>query len=167
MDHVNLHSRVTDILGYRPVDLLGKVCYDFYIKEDVEYMMESYEQGQFVSNLLIRDILHDDISLLLQDLKRTPYLSSDVIKLILVLKLKGQALSIRYHFKHANGEAIQLRSSCNSFQNPYTDEAEYIVCTNNVVKYVMGFIYRKLLQAVLLCVFFLRFLYVLLAQEQK
>lgn len=37
--------RVTDILGYRPVDLLGKSCYDFYIKEDVEYMAENYEQG--------------------------------------------------------------------------------------------------------------------------
>lgn len=88
-------QRVTDILGYRPVDLLGKSCYDFYIPEDVEYMSENYEQ---------------------------------------VLKLKGQPLSIRYHFKHANGEPVLLRSSCYSFQNPYTDEAEYIVCTNNIVK---------------------------------
>ena len=42
-DHI--YFRVTDILGYRPVDLLGKSCYDFYIKEDVEYMAENYEQG--------------------------------------------------------------------------------------------------------------------------
>ena len=52
----------------------------------------------------------------------------------LVLKLKGQPLSIRYHFKHKNGEPILLRSNCYSFQNPYTDEAEYIVCTNTLVK---------------------------------
>ena len=33
-----------DILGYRPVDLLGKLCYDFYAKEDVGFMMENYNQ---------------------------------------------------------------------------------------------------------------------------
>jgi len=88
-------QRVTDILGYRPVDLLGKTCYDFYLPEDAEYMAENYEQ---------------------------------------VLKLKGQPLSIRYHFKPLKGDPILLRSSCYSFQNPYTDEAEYIVCTNTIVK---------------------------------
>ena len=38
--------RVTDILGYRTVDLLGKLCYDFYAKEDVQFMMENYVQGK-------------------------------------------------------------------------------------------------------------------------
>lgn len=42
-----------------------------------------------------------------------------------------------------NGELVAMRSSCYSFQNPYTDEAEYIVCTNNVIKYVTSF--RRLL----------------------
>ena len=39
------HDRVTDILGYRPVDLLNKLCYEFYVKEDVEHMMENFDQG--------------------------------------------------------------------------------------------------------------------------
>jgi len=39
-----------------------------------------------------------------------------------------------------NGDLVAMRSSCYSFQNPYTDEAEYIVCTNNIVKYVEKFV---------------------------
>lgn len=91
--------RVTEILGYRPVDLLGKSCYDFYEKDDVGFMYDNYEQ---------------------------------------VLKLKGQPLSIKYRFKHKNGKNVHLSANCYSFQNPYTDTAEYIVCTNNVVKTKTG-----------------------------
>ena len=70
-------------------------------------------------------------------------LKIEISSLLIVLKLKGQPLSIRYNFKHMNGELVAMRSSCYSFQNPYTDEAEYIVCTNNVIKYVTSF--RRLL----------------------
>ena len=38
--------RVTEILGYRPVDLLGKLCYEFYGESDQDYMMESFDQGK-------------------------------------------------------------------------------------------------------------------------
>lgn len=47
-----------------------------------------------------------------------------------VMKLKGQTLSVRYRFRAKDGNWVWLRTSCNSFQNPYTDEAEYIVCSN-------------------------------------
>ncbi|XP_065672575.1 aryl hydrocarbon receptor nuclear translocator 2-like isoform X2 [Hydra vulgaris] len=90
-----IDQRVTDVLGYRPIDLLGKLCFDFYLHEDAKYMSENYDQ---------------------------------------VIKLKGQPLSVRFHFKHLNGEPILVRSSCCSFQNPYTDEAEYIICNNTVIK---------------------------------
>ncbi|XP_006814028.1 aryl hydrocarbon receptor nuclear translocator 2-like [Saccoglossus kowalevskii] len=51
-----------------------------------------------------------------------------------VLKLKGQVLSVMYRFQAKNREWVWLRTSCFSFQNPYTDEVEYIVCTNTSVK---------------------------------
>lgn len=89
-------------------------------------MSENYEQGK---NDLLNLLLLADHSISLWN--------SLLLFFFLVLKLKGQPLSIRYHFKHANGEPVLLRSSCYSFQNPYTDEAEYIVCTNNIVKYVI------------------------------
>nr|AWY10928.1 arntl [Tritonia tetraquetra] len=51
-----------------------------------------------------------------------------------VLKLKGQVMSIMYRFRPSNREWVWLRTSSFSFQNPYTDEVEYIVCTNSLVK---------------------------------
>ncbi|GFS04989.1 aryl hydrocarbon receptor nuclear translocator, partial [Elysia marginata] len=51
-----------------------------------------------------------------------------------VLKLKGQVMSIMYRFRASNREWVWLRTSSFSFQNPYTDEVEYIVCTNSLVK---------------------------------
>jgi len=44
-------SRVTEILGYKPVDLLGKLCYEFYSKNDVEHMMESFDQGKLLKGV--------------------------------------------------------------------------------------------------------------------
>uniref|UniRef100_A0A0B7B241 Aryl hydrocarbon receptor nuclear translocator n=1 Tax=Arion vulgaris TaxID=1028688 RepID=A0A0B7B241_9EUPU len=51
-----------------------------------------------------------------------------------VLKLKGQVMSIMYRFRASNRDWVWLRTSSFSFQNPYTDEVEYIVCTNTLVK---------------------------------
>lgn len=53
-----------------------------------------------------------------------------------VLKLKGQVMSIMYRFRASNREWIWLRTSSFSFQNPYTDEVEYIVCNNSSAKSV-------------------------------
>lgn len=53
-----------------------------------------------------------------------------------VLKLKGQVMSIMYRFRASNREWVWLRTSAFSFQNPYTDEVEYIVCTNTSAKSV-------------------------------
>ncbi|XP_052283469.1 aryl hydrocarbon receptor nuclear translocator homolog isoform X2 [Dreissena polymorpha] len=51
-----------------------------------------------------------------------------------VLKLKGQAMSIMYRFRASNREWVWLRTTSFSFQNPYTEEVEYIVCTNTAAK---------------------------------
>lgn len=88
-------QRVLDVLGYKPQELLNEVCFDFFHPDDLEHMMESYQQ---------------------------------------VMKLKGQTLSVRYRFRTKDGNWVWLRTSCHSFQNPYTDEAEYIVCSNCVVQ---------------------------------
>lgn len=39
-----------------------------------------------------------------------------------------------YRFRAKNREWFWLRTSAFSFLNPYTDEVEYIVCTNTAVK---------------------------------
>ncbi|XP_053717206.1 aryl hydrocarbon receptor nuclear translocator 2 isoform X1 [Synchiropus splendidus] len=51
-----------------------------------------------------------------------------------VVKLKGQVLSVMYRFRMKNREWMLIRTSSFTFQNPYSDEIEYIICTNTNVK---------------------------------
>lgn len=52
-----------------------------------------------------------------------------------VLKLKGQVMSVMYRFRSKSRDWIWLRTSAFAFLNPYTDEVEYIVCTNTSAKW--------------------------------
>lgn len=51
-----------------------------------------------------------------------------------VIKMKGQVFTFMYRFRAKNGEWVWLRTSAFTFVNPYTDEIEYIVCTNSPAK---------------------------------
>ncbi|XP_018007755.1 aryl hydrocarbon receptor nuclear translocator homolog isoform X2 [Hyalella azteca] len=55
-----------------------------------------------------------------------------------VLKLKGQVMSVMYRFRAKNREWVWLRTSAFAFLNPYTDDIEYIVCTNTATKPIGG-----------------------------
>uniref|UniRef100_A0A8C6VTU1 Aryl hydrocarbon receptor nuclear translocator 2 n=1 Tax=Naja naja TaxID=35670 RepID=A0A8C6VTU1_NAJNA len=52
-----------------------------------------------------------------------------------VVKLKGQVLSVMYRFRTKNREWMLIRTSSFTFQNPYSDEIEYIICTNTNVNH--------------------------------
>uniref|UniRef100_A0A8D2MSA9 Aryl hydrocarbon receptor nuclear translocator n=1 Tax=Zonotrichia albicollis TaxID=44394 RepID=A0A8D2MSA9_ZONAL len=47
-----------------------------------------------------------------------------------VVKLKGQVLSVMFRFRSKSREWLWMRTSSFTFQNPYSDEIEYIICTN-------------------------------------
>ncbi|NP_001082130.1 aryl hydrocarbon receptor nuclear translocator L homeolog [Xenopus laevis] len=51
-----------------------------------------------------------------------------------VVKLKGQVLSVMFRFQSKTREWLLMRTSSFTFQNPYSDEIEYIICTNTNVK---------------------------------
>lgn len=51
-----------------------------------------------------------------------------------VVKLKGQVLSVMYRFRTKSREWLLIRTSSFTFQNPYSDEIEYVICTNTNVK---------------------------------
>jgi len=51
-----------------------------------------------------------------------------------VIKMKGQVFTFMYRFRAKNGEWVWLRTSAFTFVNPYTDDIEYIVCTNSPAK---------------------------------
>ncbi|XP_036931318.1 aryl hydrocarbon receptor nuclear translocator-like isoform X8 [Acanthopagrus latus] len=51
-----------------------------------------------------------------------------------VVKLKGQVLSVMFRFRTKSREWIWMRTSSFTFQNPFSEEIEYIICTNVNVK---------------------------------
>ncbi|XP_069505844.1 aryl hydrocarbon receptor nuclear translocator isoform X3 [Ambystoma mexicanum] len=51
-----------------------------------------------------------------------------------VVKLKGQVLSVMFRFRSKSRDWLWIRTSSFTFQNPYSDEIEYIICTNTNVK---------------------------------
>ena len=51
-----------------------------------------------------------------------------------VVKLKGQVLSVMFRFRSKSREWILMRTSSFTFQNPFSEEIEYIICTNANVK---------------------------------
>ncbi|KAI8046251.1 aryl hydrocarbon receptor nuclear translocator homolog [Drosophila gunungcola] len=55
-----------------------------------------------------------------------------------VLKQKGQMFSLLYRARAKNSEYVWLRTQAYAFLNPYTDEVEYIVCTNSSGKTMHG-----------------------------
>lgn len=46
-------QRATQVVGYAPADLLGKLCYEFYHPEDQQHMRDNFDQGllKFVNYL--------------------------------------------------------------------------------------------------------------------
>jgi aryl hydrocarbon receptor nuclear translocator len=51
-----------------------------------------------------------------------------------VIKMKGQVMNFMYRFRAKNGEWLWLRTNAFAFLNPYTDDLEYVVCTNSTAK---------------------------------
>lgn len=49
-----------------------------------------------------------------------------------VLKQKGQMFSWMYRFLSKNRDYIWLRTQAYAFMNPFSDDIEYIVCTNSI-----------------------------------
>uniref|UniRef100_A0A8C9YFX0 Aryl hydrocarbon receptor nuclear translocator n=1 Tax=Sander lucioperca TaxID=283035 RepID=A0A8C9YFX0_SANLU len=47
-----------------------------------------------------------------------------------VVKLKGQVLSVMFRFRSKSREWIWMRTSSFTFQNPFSEDIEYIICTN-------------------------------------
>ncbi|XP_034063891.1 aryl hydrocarbon receptor nuclear translocator isoform X2 [Gymnodraco acuticeps] len=51
-----------------------------------------------------------------------------------VVKLKGQVMSVMFRFRSKSREWNLMRTSFFTFQNPFSEEIEYIICTNVNVK---------------------------------
>lgn len=86
-------QRVSNVLGYKPQDLLGRSCFDYFHPDDVAHMRENLDQ---------------------------------------VVNLRGQPITVMYRFRMKENDWAQLKTSSHAFLNPYTNDVEYIVCTNTL-----------------------------------
>nr|XP_005157910.1 aryl hydrocarbon receptor nuclear translocator isoform X2 [Danio rerio] len=50
-----------------------------------------------------------------------------------VVKLRGQVMSVMFRFQSKSREWVWMRTSSFTFQNPFSEEIEYIICTNTNV----------------------------------
>lgn len=88
-----LDQRVSNVLGYKPQELLGRLCFDYLHSDDVNHVRENFEQ---------------------------------------TINLRGQVTSTMYRFRTKDNDWAQLKTQSYAFLNPYTNEVEYIVCTNTL-----------------------------------
>jgi aryl hydrocarbon receptor nuclear translocator len=88
-----LDQRVSNVLGYKPQELLGRLSFDYLHPDDVNHVRENFEQ---------------------------------------TINLRGQTTSTMYRFRTKDNDWAQLKSQSYAFLNPYTNEVEYVVCTNTL-----------------------------------
>uniref|UniRef100_A0A6G1S8Z7 Aryl hydrocarbon receptor nuclear translocator homolog n=1 Tax=Aceria tosichella TaxID=561515 RepID=A0A6G1S8Z7_9ACAR len=88
-----LDQRVANVLGYKPQELLGRLCFEYLHPDDVNHVRENFEQ---------------------------------------TINLRGQTTSTMYRFKTKDNDWAQLKTQSYAFLNPYTNDVEYVVCTNTL-----------------------------------
>eukprot|EP00061_Rhincodon_typus_P015364 g42992.t1 len=107
--------RCLGTIGYQSQELLGKDIVDFAHPEDKGLLRDSFQQV-----FLPRSARGDSFQ------NKKPIGPR-------VVSLKGQVLSVMFRFQTKSREWAVIRTSSFSFQNPYSDDIEYIVCTNTNV----------------------------------
>uniref|UniRef100_A0A8C9S687 Aryl hydrocarbon receptor nuclear translocator 2 n=1 Tax=Scleropages formosus TaxID=113540 RepID=A0A8C9S687_SCLFO len=155
--------RCINVVGYQPQDMLGKGILEFCHPEDQSHLRESFQQHGLADSDRIRsrrtlkgtERKSDGQILLLPPFKgfasravatqpadgkkfltaekKSRLISSSTCA---VVKLKGQVVSVMYRFRLKTRDWMLIRTSSFTFQNPYSDEIEYIICTNTNVKQV-------------------------------
>ncbi|XP_048785054.1 aryl hydrocarbon receptor nuclear translocator isoform X10 [Lagopus muta] len=123
-----IDHRCVATVGYQPQELLGKDIVDFCHPEDQQLLRDSFQQGPAQCCRARNGCDLFALLWLLLFLRALDFVAGQVVK------LKGQVLSVMFRFRSKNREWLWMRTSSFTFQNPYSDEIEYIICTNTNVK---------------------------------
>ncbi|XP_057195359.1 aryl hydrocarbon receptor nuclear translocator isoform X1 [Triplophysa rosa] len=102
-----------------PVEFISRHnCQGIYTFVDHRCLATVGFQPQELLGKSILDFAHSEDQGLLRD------------SLQQVVKLRGQVLSVMFRFRSKSCEWIWMRTSSFTFQNPFSEEIEYIICTN-------------------------------------
>ncbi|KAG2462516.1 ARNT protein, partial [Polypterus senegalus] len=124
---VYVSDSVTPVLNQLQSDWFGKSIYELVHQDDVEKLRE---QLSTTDNQISGVSLPDDEP----DNNQGSKFCLVAIGRLQVMKLKGQVLSVMFRFRAKNQDWIWIRTSSFTFQNPFSEEIEYIICTNSNVK---------------------------------
>ncbi|XP_052003654.1 aryl hydrocarbon receptor nuclear translocator-like isoform X6 [Xyrauchen texanus] len=106
-----------------PVEFISRHnCQGVYTFVDHRCLATVGYQPQELLGKNVLDLAHPEEQGLLRD------------SLLQVVKLRGQVLTVMFRFRSKSHEWILMRMSSFTFQNPFSEEIEYIICTNANVK---------------------------------
>lgn len=86
-------QRVKNVLGYKPQDLLGRSCFEYFHPDDINHMRDIFDQA---------------------------------------VNLRGQAVTAVVRIRTDDNNWAQIKTQSYAFLNPYSNDVEYIVCTNTL-----------------------------------
>ncbi|XP_052003650.1 aryl hydrocarbon receptor nuclear translocator-like isoform X2 [Xyrauchen texanus] len=102
-----------------PVEFISRHnCQGVYTFVDHRCLATVGYQPQELLGKNVLDLAHPEEQGLLRD------------SLLQVVKLRGQVLTVMFRFRSKSHEWILMRMSSFTFQNPFSEEIEYIICTN-------------------------------------
>ncbi|XP_028836269.1 aryl hydrocarbon receptor nuclear translocator isoform X2 [Denticeps clupeoides] len=80
-----------------------------------------YQPQELLGKNILELVHHEDQGLLRDSIQQ-------------VVKLRGQVLSVMFRFRSKSHEWVLMRTSAFTFHNPFSEDIEYIICTNANVK---------------------------------
>uniref|UniRef100_A0AAY4ADN2 Aryl hydrocarbon receptor nuclear translocator n=1 Tax=Denticeps clupeoides TaxID=299321 RepID=A0AAY4ADN2_9TELE len=76
-----------------------------------------YQPQELLGKNILELVHHEDQGLLRDSIQQ-------------VVKLRGQVLSVMFRFRSKSHEWVLMRTSAFTFHNPFSEDIEYIICTN-------------------------------------
>uniref|UniRef100_A0AAY4AI96 Aryl hydrocarbon receptor nuclear translocator n=1 Tax=Denticeps clupeoides TaxID=299321 RepID=A0AAY4AI96_9TELE len=95
-----------------------------------------YQPQELLGKNILELVHHEDQGLLRDSIQQ-------------VVKLRGQVLSVMFRFRSKSHEWVLMRTSAFTFHNPFSEDIEYIICTNaNVNSHLCSWFVQVPVQAV-------------------
>ena len=105
--------RVAGVLGYLPQDLIGQISYEYYHPEDIQKMVHLHHDGKCATVTTSRPLM--------------------LTNFLLAMKRRTPMPTVEYRFLTKNQKWLWLAMKAFSFINPFSQQVEYVVCTNVIM----------------------------------